>query len=207
MITGWYAWLTYRMAEAMNRQTRAQIQPILEIDISVGKEEFYPKGSFRVKNSGTQPALIRHMRMICRRDRAEEYEEYLMYERHLITPNDSIGFDFDFTKKLTDRGFAWWSPGICSFNLWVVASDLSGDVSLTYVRNQNWQTLNVSTGIPWWVRRKFVLLFFRQQYYRVLYKFRPPKLTLTPPDTELDPETGEIEIEIFDPSGDSHGEQ
>jgi hypothetical protein len=24
-ITAWYAWLTYRMAKAMNRQTRAQV--------------------------------------------------------------------------------------------------------------------------------------------------------------------------------------
>ena len=209
-ITGWYAWLTYRMAKAMNRQTRAQIQPILEINIRVGKEEFYPKGSFTVKNLGTQPALVRHMRMTCRLDGVEEYDEYLMYERHLMTPDDFLSFSFDFTEKFTKRGIRWWTPGICSFNLWVVASDLSEDVTLTYVGNQYWKTLSVSKGMPWWVRRKFIVTFFRQRYYRVLYKFKPPKPILPKedaqePDTQTEPSPVEISIPPHD--NDSPDEQ
>jgi hypothetical protein len=178
-ITAWHAFLTYRMSKAMERQTRAQVQPILQIDFTIGAEEVYPKGSFRVKKLGIQPILIRHMRMTCHRDRVEEYDEYPFYERHLITPNDSIGFPFDFTKQFTKRGFTWWSPGGCAFNLWVVASDLGGGVVLTYVGNHYWQTLRVSNGMLWWVRRKFVATYFKQRYYRVLYKFRPPKVKFT----------------------------
>jgi hypothetical protein len=184
LITAWYAWLTYRMAKSMNRQTRAQIQPILKIDINVGQEEFLPKGTFSVKNIGTQPSLIRHMRMTCRRDSTEEYTEYLMYERHLLPPQDWLSFHFDFAESFTKRGFIWWSPGVCSFNLCVVASDLSGDVTLTYDKNEYWKTLGVSQGMPWWVRRKFIAAYFRQRYYRVLYKIKPPKPILMEPEAQ-----------------------
>ncbi len=180
-ITAWYAWLTYRMARAMNRQTRAQIQPILEIDINVGDDEFLPKGTFSLKNIGAQPALIRHMRMTCHREGTEEYDEYPMYERHLVTPQDCLSFEFDFTEAFKKRGFKWWSPGICSFNLWIVASDLSGDVTLTYIKNQYWKTLGVSQGMPWWVRRKSIAAYFRQRYYRALYKFKPTKPIIKKP--------------------------
>jgi len=102
----------------------------------------------------------------------------------LLTPDNSIGFSFDFTEKFKDRGFNWWSPGMCSFNLWVIASDLSGDVTLTYVSNQYWRTLRVSRGAPWWVYRKIVGSFFRQRYYRIFYKFRPPKVMLKEPGAD-----------------------
>lgn len=183
-ITALYAWLTYLMAKAMNRQTRAQVQPVLEIDITVAKDEFLPKGSFRLKNVGSQSALLRHMRMTCRRDGIEEYDEYMMYERHLMTPNDSLHFNFDFTEKFTKRGIRAWSPGMCSFNLWVVASDLGEDVTLTYVGNQYWKTLGVVEGMPWWIRKKLVTDYFKRRYNRILYKIRPPKLVFSRPKAE-----------------------
>jgi hypothetical protein len=94
--------------------------------------------------------------MTCRRGDIEEHDEYMMYERHLMPPNDLLDFNFDFTKRFMERGMRTWSPGMCSFNLWVVASDLGEDVTLTYVGNQYWSTLRVLKGMPWWVRKKFV---------------------------------------------------
>jgi len=174
-ITAWYAWLTYRMAKAMNRQTRAQIQPILEIEISVLKDDYEPKGSFTVKNIGTQPALIRRLRMTSHREGVEVFDEYMMYERHLMTPNDVLSFKFDFMKDFTEKGFTWWTTGVCSFNLWVVASDLSGDVTLTYIKNQFWSTLSVRNGMPWFVRKDLLVAFFKLRYYRVYYKLKSLK--------------------------------
>lgn len=98
-----------------------------------------------------------------------------MYERHIMPPADEIGFPFDFTRHYRDKGIQWWTPGICSFTLDVVASDLSEDVVLTYSGSQFWRTLTVKKGMPLRVRWKFLYGYLRSRYYRILHKFRKPK--------------------------------
>jgi hypothetical protein len=41
-ITAWYAVLTYRMSRAMERQTRAMVQPVLHLEICTQPDD--PKG-------------------------------------------------------------------------------------------------------------------------------------------------------------------
>jgi len=189
-ITAWYAILTYRMAKAMNRQTNAMIQPVLSMDFRIEKEEFYPKGSFDIRNLGAQPALLLDTRLRCYREGTTLFHKYEMYERHILPPQDRLGFNFDLTEDFRKAGFTWWTPGICSYTLEVVASDLSQDIVLAYSRSAYWQTLRVEKGMPirvWW---KFFYGYIRSRYYRIVYKFRKPKPLLIPNDApKLKPQT------------------
>ena len=182
-ITAWYALLTYRMAKAMNRQTSAMIQPVLSIDFRFDNSDPYPRGNFSVKNLGAQPVLLLDMRMNSKRDNIVAFEEYGMYERHIMPPADDISFRFDFTDKFQKEGFHSWSPGVCTYNLEVVASDLSEEVILAYRCYAYGRFFSVKKGMPLRVRWKFVYAYFRQRYYRVLYKFRPPRLMLAPDES------------------------
>jgi hypothetical protein len=64
-ITAWYAYLTLRMANAIARQTRALIQPIVVMSFNFGQENLYPAGSIEIKNIGTQPLLILDLKLMC----------------------------------------------------------------------------------------------------------------------------------------------
>lgn len=172
-ITAWYALLTHRMARAMNRQTRAMIQPVLSVDFRIEKEEFLPKGSFTVKNLGVQPVLLLDTRLRCRRDGIVFFKEHAMYERHILPPQDFVTFNFDFTEEFRRIGVQTWSPGMCSFNLEAVASDLSEEMILRYDSSAYWRTLTVKSGMPLRLRWKFLYSYFRQRYYRIYYKFKP----------------------------------
>ena len=179
-ITAWYAFLTHRMAKAMNRQTRAMIQPIISMDFVVEKDEPYPKGRFTVKNLGSQPMLLLDMRLQCRRENILIFETYNMYERHILPPDDQIAFNFDFTERYTKKGVLWWSPGCCTFYLEVVVSDLAEEIILTYGNSAYWGILTMKNGMPLRVRWKFFSSFITQRYYRVLYKFKPQTFDSTP---------------------------
>jgi hypothetical protein len=181
-ITAWYAFLTHRMAKAMNRQTRAMIQPVLSMDFDIEKEEFYPKGRFEVKNVGAQPVLILNMRLGCRIHDMALFDEYKFYERHILPPSEKMAFKFDFTERYQKKGATVWSPGFASFNLEVVTSDLGEEVILTYRYSAYWRILTVKKGMPLRVHWKFFSTPFKQWYYRILYKFNPPTVKFS--DTE-----------------------
>src|SRR5208283_5448992 len=66
-ITGFYAFLTWRMAKAIAQQTRAMIQPVISLTIK-WEPEFNPKGYFIIKNIGTQPLLLLDIHMTCNRE-------------------------------------------------------------------------------------------------------------------------------------------
>lgn len=158
----------------MNRQTRAMVQPVLTIDFRFDDADPYPRGNFSVKNLGAQPAFLLNMRLRSRRDEIAVFKDYGMYERHIMPPEDTLSFRFDFTEDFTTKGYNWWTPGICSFNLEVVASDLSEEVILAYKSYAYGQLLSVKAGMPLRVRWKFFYSYFRQRYFRILYKFKPP---------------------------------
>jgi hypothetical protein len=170
-ITGWYAILTYRMARAMNLQTRALVQPVLTIHIDVAEGEFYPRGRFEVKNLGNQPATILDIRLECRLPNIINlHDDHLMYERHIVPPGEGIAFAFDFLKRYEQIGVNTWSPGIATFNLEVVATDLSQQVVLTYRTYDYWSNLTVVKGMPLRVRWRFFSAPFRPWYWRIRYK-------------------------------------
>ena len=182
-ITALYALLTHRMARAMNRQTRAMIQPVLGLEFTVDEKEFHPKGRFQAKNLGTQPILLIDMRLRCRLHNLVMFDEYPMYERHILPPAGDIAFKFDFTKRYEDKGLRTWSPGFAAFSLEVVAGDLSEEVILTYKTFSNWGILSVIRGAPLRVHLKFFALYFKQRYFRIKYWLKPPKFMLNSDET------------------------
>jgi hypothetical protein len=159
------------------------IQPVLSIEFTIDNADPYPRGNFCVKNLGSQPTLLLDMRLSSRRESIQAFQEFGMYERHIMPPKDEISFRFDFTKDFEKKGFRWWSPGVCSFNLEVTASDLAEEVILAYRSYAYQRFLSVRSGMPLRVRWKFFCAYFRQRYYRILYMFRPPRLMLTPDET------------------------
>jgi hypothetical protein len=163
------------MARAMNRQTRAMIQPVLSVDFRIEKDEFFPKGSFSVKNLGVQPVLLLDTRLRCRREDIVLFKDHSMYERHILPPQGFVTFSFDFTEEFRNKGVRAWTPGMCSFNLEVVASDLSEELIMRYDSSAYWSTLTVKKGMPIRLRWKFLYSYFRQRYYRLVYKFKRPR--------------------------------
>jgi hypothetical protein len=55
VISGLYCLLTWRMAKAIARQTRAMIQPVALLEFHWKQERYYPASSFEIKNLGSQP--------------------------------------------------------------------------------------------------------------------------------------------------------
>jgi hypothetical protein len=182
VITGIYAYLTWKMAKAIAHQTRATIQPIVSIEFFIEKEESFPKGRFEVKNRGAQPLLLLDMRLECRRAKMLMFEEYKVYERHILPPQEVIRFSFDFTERFRKEGVMWWSPGIAGFNLQVVASDLSEEMVLTYRKFSYLRILTVQRYMPLRVRWKFLSSPFRQWYHRIDYRFHPMRYEGHTPD-------------------------
>jgi hypothetical protein len=173
VITGIYAYLTWKMAKAIARQTRAMIQPIVSIEFFIEKEESFPKGRFEVKNLGAHPLLLLEMRLECRLAKMLMFEEYKVYERHVLPPQDVIGFSFDFTERFRKLGVMWWSPGIADFNLQVVGSDLSEEMVLTFRSSSYLRNLTVERYMPLRVRWKFFSSPLKQWYYRIYSKIHP----------------------------------
>ncbi len=175
VITGIYAWLTWRMARSIAVQTRSQAQPVLKPEFKIEEDESHPKGSFYMKNIGTQPLLILDILLTCRRDDGKEQKTYEMWNENLLPPGESYGFDFDFTEQLQRRGYTWWTPGMCVFSLGVVTSDLAKQTIITYKTYSTMSYVGVEHGMPWRLRWKNTKIFFRSRFYRVYYKIKRPK--------------------------------
>jgi hypothetical protein len=180
VITAWYAYLTWRMAKAMARQTRALVQPIVTLDIAT--DQFYPQGRFTVGNVGTQPFIVLDMRIVCRIEEVKKHQDFMMYERHILPPSDSVSFTFDFLKSYQEDGFTTFMGGGVVANIAVVVADLGEQNIQTYQMYTYWKTLTMKRGLPWRVRRKNWAAPFKQWYWRFRYKFWPPKpITLESP--------------------------
>ena len=171
-ITAWYAWLTSRMTRSMSLQTRAMVQPVLGIMLYQNKDEAYPKGRWKAKNLGEKPIILIDIRLECRRHPKVFHEEYMLYQRHVLPPGEPIDFEFDFTKKfLDDQGRGWFSPGMESFNIEIVAADISEQVILTYRMFLYTQSLSVKKGMPTRVRWRILSdptrYFYRRMKMRI----------------------------------------
>lgn len=135
-----------------------------------------------MKNLGAQPILIMNMRLKCWRENVVEFIDYKWYERHILPPADKIAFDFDFTEQYQKKGVTSWTLGMCTFILEVVASDLSEEIILTYSHSESSRTLRVMQGMPLNVRWMFFSSFFKQRYYRILHRLKPPRYEFIPND-------------------------
>jgi hypothetical protein len=162
VITGIYAWLTWRMARSIALQTRNQAQPILKPAFEIDKDEFYPKGSFSIRNIGQQPMLILDILLIARLEGIVEQKDFEMFNENLLAPDDYYGFKFDFTDRFKKRGIQAWSPGFTAFSLEVVTSDLSKQTVITYKTYSTMRYVGVQHGMPWRLRWKNTKIFFRE---------------------------------------------
>ncbi|MBB5064961.1 hypothetical protein [Granulicella mallensis] len=176
VITAWYAYLTARMAKAMANQTRAIVQPILTIEIAV--DSFFPTGRFEIKNVGTQPFIILDIRLECHIESVVTDDDFLMYERHILPPDESIAFRFDLRERYEAKGFRVYAEGGVVANVTVVVADLSEQTIQTYRNFTHWKTLRMDKGLPWRVRRKNWIAPWKQWYWRIRYKVKPPVLTI-----------------------------
>jgi hypothetical protein len=175
IITGFYAYLTWKMARSIAQQTKALAQPVLKPEFKIDKEEFYPKGSFYMKNIGTQPLLILDTLLTARRDENKQYMSFDIWNENLLPPSEYFGFDFDFTEEFKKLGYTWWTPGISAFLLEIVTSDLSKRTVITYKAYSTMQYVGVEHGMPWRLRSKNFRIFVRSRFYRVYYRIRPPR--------------------------------
>jgi hypothetical protein len=135
-IATWYTVLTWRMARAVSRQTRAMIQPVALLSFHWLGNAFTPIG---------------------------------------IPPGESLCPEFDFEKWFVKENLQW-DPMQLSYSLVVVTSDLSKQVILTYSNIPVLGISNVHMGMPLSVRWRYFVWPFKQRYFRILYRFRPPKI-------------------------------
>jgi len=172
-ITGWYAILTWRMAKAIARQTRALIQPVALLKFGWEGERYYPASYFEIKNLGAQPLLLLDVKLWCHFRGRHFREHYILWDEHIIPPGESLCPTFDFKPQLEKENLPWTSIEL-SYSLEVVTSDLSKQVVLTYRNIPVLHTVNVHKGMPASVRLKYFLKPLRWRYHRLLYRFKRP---------------------------------
>ena len=187
-ITGIYAVLTWRMAKAIARQTRAMIQPVVLLAFHWKDEKYNPVSYFEIKNIGSQPVLLLDVKLWCGCGMPEgrSYtEHYTLWDEHIVPPGESLCPQFDFRKHF-ERDKLAPTPGWLSYSLEVVATDLSKQVVLKYTNIPVLSIVNVSRGMPLPVRWRYFVKPFAWRYHRFLHKVRP-----------LKPEGGEVSSKLI----------
>jgi hypothetical protein len=177
-ISAFYAFLTWRMTKAVARQTRAMIQPVALLEFHWKEKKYHPVSYFEIKNLGTQPLLLLDVTLWCgcgMPQRKSFTKHYTLWDEHIIPPGESLCPQFDFKGELEQDKLPW-SPDALSYSLEVVASDLSRQVVLTYRNIPVLSIVNVDKGMPLSVRWRYFLKPFVRRYYRLLYRFKPPKI-------------------------------
>src|ERR1700688_1772339 len=165
-ITALYAFLTWRMAKAIARQTRAIIQPVASLEFFFDQKRFHPTGHFEIKNLGTQPLLLLDVKLWCGIHHGKDFtQHYELWDEHILPPGLSLRPLFDFKSKF-ERDNLSWSSDWLSYSLEVVASDLSKQIILTYRNIPVLNVVNVSKGMPLSVRWRYFLKPFAHQYIR-----------------------------------------
>jgi hypothetical protein len=166
--TGWYVLMTRGMFKAMRFQTRAMVQPVLNIDLRVTPDTDNEKGYFIISNEGTQPLLLLDVRLVCRIHDLEFPFSYELWDKNVIAPQGKFHPSFDFTTQ-RKRNFVVWSPDCVSYNVRVVASDVNRQVVLTYAIYPDNGISRCTTGMPLDVRWRYFYQPFKWRYYRVKY--------------------------------------
>jgi hypothetical protein len=177
-ISGFYAFLTWRMAKAIARQTRAMIQPVAVLRFHWQKsEKCYPVGYFEIKNLGAHPLLLLDVKLLCHLDagRRSFIEHYTLWDENIIPPGESLCPLFDFKSQFEKEKLVWNSSRL-SYSLDVVASDLSRQVVFLYRNVPVLDVAKVHNGMPLSVRRRYFLKPFVSRYHRLLYRFQRTKL-------------------------------
>jgi hypothetical protein len=179
VITGWYTFLTWRMAKAIASQTRAMIQPVALLKFHWVGENHYPIGHVEIKNLGAQPLMLLDVKLHCILNAPGQFrhflEHYRMWEGHIIPPGESLYPEFGFKSDLDSENLSWaWM--YLSYSLEVVASDLSKQVVLTYSNVPVLGIANVRKGMPLSVRWRYFLQRFKDAYHDIIYRLRPPKI-------------------------------
>jgi hypothetical protein len=118
-VTAYYAFLTYRMSQTMARQTRAMVQPVLHVKVRASEDESYPKGSFVMKNVGTQPILLLDIMLSCSMNGKTAFERYELWDEHILPPGHELEPIFDFTRMFERQGVQTWSSGWYGYYLGV----------------------------------------------------------------------------------------
>ena len=176
LITSLYVFLTWRMAKAIARQTRAMIQPVASLEFFWDRKQFHPAGFFEIKNLGAQPLLVLDVKLWCRIFQGKDFtEHYKLWDEHIIPPGLSLRPRFDFESQF-EREKLSWRPEWMSYSLEVVTSDLSKQIVLTYRNIPVLSVVNVSSGMPLAVRWRYFLKPFAWRYLRLLYRFKRPKI-------------------------------
>lgn len=173
-VTAAYAMLTWRMARAIGRQTRAMVQPVALLEFHWREEPYYPASSFEITNRGSQPLLLLDVKLECHFRGRYFAEHYVLWDEHIIPPGESLRPQFDFKPELA-RAMVWNSIEL-SYSLQVVASDLSKQVVLTYRNIPVLHIVNVRKGMPISVRWRYFVKPFARRYHGVLYRFKRPKI-------------------------------
>jgi len=175
-ITGVYCFLTWRMAKAVARQTRAMIQPVVLLAFHWQNEEWYPASSFEIKNLGSQPLLLLDVNLWCGLFGKKQFRDHqTLWDEHIIPPGESLRPMFDFKGRFEKEKLLWSSDEL-SYSLQVVASDLSRQVVLTYWNIPVMNIVHVRKGMPLLVRWRYVLKPFFRLYHRILYRVRYGKM-------------------------------
>jgi len=178
-ITGWYAFLTWRMAKAIARQTRAIIQPVALLQFHWAGEKCFPIGYFEVRNLGSQPLLVLDIKLHCSlMEEGGSYrhftEHYTQWDEHIIPPGQALQPEFNFKKEF-DKEELPWHPMRLSYGLWVVTSDLSKQVILTYRSIPVLAVATVSKGMPFFVRWRYLKKRLAYRYRVLLWRFTQSK--------------------------------
>jgi hypothetical protein len=175
LISGLYCFLTWRMAKAVARQTRAMIQPVVLLEFHWKNEPYYPASYFEIKNLGSQPLLVLDVNLWCGLHGKKHFTEHqTLWDEHIIPPGKSLCPQFDFKRRFENEKLSWSSIEL-SYSLEVVASDLSKQVILTYRNIPVLSIVNVDEGMPLSVRWRYFLKPFLRLYHRILYRFRYPQ--------------------------------
>jgi hypothetical protein len=173
-ITGWYALLTWRMAKAIARQTRAMIQPVASLQFRWQQEQYYPASYFEIKNLGTQPLLLLDIKLTCHLHRRSFIEHYTLWDEHIIPPGESLCPKFDFRSRFEKENLRWTSMFL-SYSLQVVTSDLSKQVFLRYQNIPVLGIANVHSGMTLSIRWRYFLKPLGWRYRKFLNLFKRPK--------------------------------
>jgi hypothetical protein len=170
-ITGFYAFLTWRMTKAIVGQTRAMIQPVALLEFHWEEEEYYPASYFEIKNLGTQPLLLLDIKLWCgyggTQQKISFTEHYTLWDEHILPPGKSLRPQFDFRRQIEKHKLPL-SSLFLSYSLEVVASDLSKQIVLTYRNIPVLGIVNVDRGMPLSVRWRYFAMHCR----RLLYRFK-----------------------------------
>jgi hypothetical protein len=177
-ITGFYAFLTWRMTSAVARQTRAMIQPVALLEFHWEQERYYPASYFEIRNLGNQPLLLLDTKLWCGcgAPRGRSFtEHYTLWDEHIIPPGESLSLRFDFKSQL-ERAKLSPNPMFLSYSLEVVASDLSKQIVLTYRNIPVLGIVNVDKGMPLSVRWRYFVKPFGWRYRKLLYRLKRLKI-------------------------------